>query len=157
MPLSGLSSSKIVEIWESAAILPLESLSSWVQGVVLMAKTNALPKSGGRKKGSKNKRTLMLEQAASQASANHQSGVDTIDELLKHEKSQAAFYQPFITLPDGQRVENKNHNMKVWLTLLQMVGDLAYKLAQFQTPKLTTTTVRTDPTSPMRVQVEWVN
>lgn len=110
------------------------------------------PKTGGRKKGSVNKTTLERA-AAIQAEArarDQKTGVDVMRDVMNRYLGMAAKYQPLI---EGG-APNPNHDEKKYLAFLRVAGDFGDKLAPYETPRLQSTTLRSDtPEQPIEVKL----
>lgn len=111
-------------------------------------------KTGGRSRGTPNKRTterLEAERIAKQAQqevdkarqANTKLGKDVLEEFMKTFAGMAAYHQP---VPEGMAIPTgRKPDEAKFLTYARLAAETAAKLAEFQSPKFKAIQVMTPP------------
>lgn len=111
----------------------------------------------GRKKGSRNKTTLERAEAmkAVAREQGHKLGVEVMRDVMNRFLSMAAKYQPVV-----DKLPNPLHDEKKYLHCLDKAAGYGDKLAPYESPRLATTTLRTDAPpqdgKPIRVELKLV-
>ena len=109
------------------------------------------PRYGGRTKGVPNKSSIARAEAMTEdrKRTGRKGGVEAMSEIMNYFLALGAKYQPRGESPDEAKCAK----------YLKMAADIASDVAQYETPKLQSTTLRgdTDPNAePIRVQLEIV-